>query len=293
MLRRASATGAAAAPGRLRVDPDATWTDTYGELREGSKFSYTAEVQLSPLVGVVGETGDVLAIRARGEGASPRRKLASLIDDCVAAIPKEARPRCELWIRIDSAGFSKDAVDACVCHEATVTITAEQHSAVRGAIAALEMGSSTTGASAKDADGWRALRLRGRRDHLSLRLPRPTPCRPPPAIGPGEQLSFDDLDGWRLFACVTNAPDEHSAIANDYHHRLRKGASEEAIRQLKSDFNMSHAPVQDFFGNRVWWPSGALAYNVARWLRVLAPPEPFATCRAKRLRTSFLNVPAK
>ena len=58
-----------------------------------------------------------------------------------------------MWIRIDSAGFSKDVVDACVCHEATVTITAEQNSAVRAAIAALEMGSSTTGASAKDADG--------------------------------------------------------------------------------------------------------------------------------------------
>ena len=92
VLRRASATGTAAAPGRLRVDPDATWTDTYGALREGSMFSYKAEVQLSPLVGVVGETSDVLAIRARGEDASPRRKLASLIDDCVAAIPKEARP---------------------------------------------------------------------------------------------------------------------------------------------------------------------------------------------------------
>ena len=56
---------------------------------------------------------------------------------------------------------------------------------------------------------------------------------------------------------------------------------------------MNHAPVQDFFGNRVWWLSGALAYNVARWLRVLALPEPFATCRDKRLRTSFLNVPDK
>ena len=46
-------------------------------------------MQLSPLVGVVGETGDVLAVRARGGNASPRRKLASFIDECVAAIPAE------------------------------------------------------------------------------------------------------------------------------------------------------------------------------------------------------------
>ncbi len=50
---------------------------------------------MSPLVGVVGETGDVLAIRARGNEASPRRKLDRFIDECVAAIPTEARANYE------------------------------------------------------------------------------------------------------------------------------------------------------------------------------------------------------
>jgi hypothetical protein len=49
--------------------------------------------------------------RARGGNASPRRKLASFIDECVAAIPVEARANYQLWIRIDSAGFSKSVVD--------------------------------------------------------------------------------------------------------------------------------------------------------------------------------------
>ncbi|MHB8290793.1 MAG: transposase family protein [Acidimicrobiales bacterium] len=70
MLRRAWAMGAAPAPGILTIDPDATYVDTYGKLKEGSTFSYKHEVQMSPLVGVVGETGDVLAIRARGGNAS-------------------------------------------------------------------------------------------------------------------------------------------------------------------------------------------------------------------------------
>ncbi len=101
------------------------------------------------------------------------------------------------------------------------------------------------------------------------------------------------MGGWRFFACITNAPASIGAVHIDHHHRLRGGTAEEAIRQLKSDFGMSHAPVQSFFGNWIWWLSAALAYNVARWLRVLALPESFATCRGKRLRTSFLNVPAK
>jgi hypothetical protein len=112
MLRRAWAMGAAPAPGILTVDPDATYINTYGKSKEGSTFSYKHEVQMSPLVGVVGETGDVLALRARGGNASPRKKLASFIDECVVAIPKETRGNYQLWVRIDSAGFSKKVVKA-------------------------------------------------------------------------------------------------------------------------------------------------------------------------------------
>jgi hypothetical protein len=36
-----------------------------------------------------------------------------------------------------------------------------------------------------------------------------------------------------------------------------------------------------------------LAYNVARWVRVLALPQSFRTCRGKRLRASFFNVAAR
>jgi hypothetical protein len=84
--------GAAPAPGILTIDPDATYIGTYGRPKEGSAFSYKGEVQMSPLVGVVGETGDVLALRARGANAHPTKKLAGFTDECVAAIPKGIRP---------------------------------------------------------------------------------------------------------------------------------------------------------------------------------------------------------
>jgi hypothetical protein len=84
-----------------------------------------------------------------------------------------------------------------------------------------------------------------------------------------------------------------SATDIDHHHRLRGGAPEEAIRQLKEDFGMNHAPLQSFPANWLWWLASALAYNVARWVRVLALPESFRTCRGKRLRSSFFNVPAR
>jgi hypothetical protein len=110
----------------------------------------------------------------------------------------------------------------------------------------------------------------------------------------GEQLSFDDLGGWRFFALVTNVPPLLAAAVDvEHHHRLRGGAPEEAIRQLVYDFGMNHAPLQSFMANWLWWLASALAYNVARWVRVLALPEAFRTCRGKRLRMSFFNVAAR
>jgi hypothetical protein len=52
-----------------------------------------------------------------------------------------------------------------------------------------------------------------------------------------------------------------------------------------------HAPVTSFFGNWLWWQASALAYNVARWLRVLALPRAWHHVRGKRLRLGLLNVP--
>ena len=293
MLRRAWAMGAAPAPGILTIDPDATYIDTYGKHKEGSTFSYKHEVQMSPLVGVLGETGDVLALRARGGNASPRKKIASFIDECVAAVPAEASLHYQLWIRVDSAGFSRQVVDTATKHSAAFSITCIQNTSVRKAIEALATDPATTWASALDATGEitgaevAETTYRFARRDLRLIVRRQKKAS-------GEQLSFDDLGGWRFFALVTNIPPIFgSAVDIEHHHRLRGGAPEEAIRQLKWDFGMNHAPVQNFFGNWVWWLGSALAYNVARWVRVLALPEAFAKCRGKRLRASFFNVAAR
>ena len=293
MLRRAWAMGAAPAPGILTMDPDATYIDTYGKLKEGSTFSYKHEVQMSPLVGVVGETGDVLAIRARGGNASPRKKLASFIDECVAAIPGEARSRYQLWLRVDSAGFSRKVVETATKHSAAFSITCVQNKSVRRAIEALAADPATVWTPAKETDAELAgsevaettYRFAKRDLRLIVRRQKKTA---------GEQLSFDDLGGFRFFALITNIPPIFAtAVDVDRHHRLRGGAPEEAIRQLVHDFGMNHAPLQRFMANWLWWLASALAYNVARWVRILALPESFRTCRGKRLRASFFNVPAR
>jgi hypothetical protein len=110
----------------------------------------------------------------------------------------------------------------------------------------------------------------------------------------GDQLAFDDLDGWRLHAIITNVPAERlSAAEVEAHHRLRGGIPEDTIRALKNDYGMIHAPVQSFFGNWLYWQATALAHNVGLWLRTLALPRALRRARGKRLRLAFLNVAAR
>lgn len=137
MLRRAWAAGTVPCGDRLTIDPDATRVAVYGPGKEGSAFSRTGQTALSPLVGVLGETGDVLALRARGGAANDGRAMGSFIDECIAAIPKGCRDRYRLWIRVDSAGYQDQVVAAADRHQADYTVTAKAYPNVAAAVHAL------------------------------------------------------------------------------------------------------------------------------------------------------------
>ncbi len=292
MLRRAWAAGAAPDGDRITIDPDATRVATYGPGKEGSAFSRTGQTGLSPLVGVVGETGDVLALRARGGAANDGRAMGSFIDECVTAVPAGARDRYRLWIRVDSARYQQQVLEAAERHDADFTVTVKQYAPVAARIHALATDPDTVWSPAQGAEDERGSEVADTATTLLGRAVRLIVRRQPKRAG--EQLAFDDLDGWRLHAIITNVePARMTAAQVEAHHRLRGGIPEDTIRALKNDFGMVHAPVQSFFGNWLYWQAAALAHNVGRWLRTLALPRSFRRARGKRLRLGFLNVAAR
>lgn len=295
MLGRAWAMGAGPTGPIVTLDPDATLVDTYGPGKEGSTFSYKGETGLSPLIGVCGDTGDVLGLRARGGSAHPGRAMAGFVRECAAAIPQAVRDTKQLWVRIDSAGYQHDVFRACEQLGAIFSITAPQRSNINNTIAALAADPATVWSAAGGRENHKGSQVAettitiGRRkcDRRTLRM---IVRRQP--VQAGDQLSLDDIDGWRFHAIVTNI-DNKPAVDIEAHHRLRGGIPEDTIRQLKEDFGLCHAPVQNFFGNWLWWHGCALAYNVARWIRHFALPASFARCRGKRLRLAFFNIAAR
>jgi len=292
MLRRAWAAGAAPVGPRLTIDPDATRVATYGRGKEGSTFSRTGQTALSPLVGACGETGDVLALRARGGAANDGRAMGSFIDECVAAIPKRARGRYRLWIRVDSAGYQDQVLAAAERHRSDFSVTTKGYPNVAGLVHALAADPATTWTPALGHETDKGSEIAERTTVLLGRTVRLIVRRQPKTAG--DQLAFDDLDGWRLHAIITNIGAETMSAAEvEAHHRLRGGIPEDTIRALKTDFGMIHAPVQSFFGNWLYWQACALAHNAGLWLRTLALPGAFRRCRGKRLRLAFLNVAAR
>jgi len=292
MLRRAWAAGAAPDGERLTIDPDATRVAIFGPGKEGSAFSRTGQTALSPLVGVVGETGDVLGLRARGGAANDGRAMGRFIDECVSAVPAGARGGYRLWIRVDSAGYQQQVLEAAERHHADFSVTAKGYPNVLGAVHALATDPATVWTPALGAETEKGSEIAQTTATLLGRTLRLIVRRQPKTAG--DQFALDDLDGWRLHAIITNVDAERMTAAEvEAHHRLRGGIPEDTIRALKNDFGMIHAPVQSFFGNWLYWQAAALAHNVGLWLRTLALPRAFRRARGKRLRLAFLNVAAR
>ena len=207
------------------------------------------------------------------------------------------RDSSNIWVRIDSAGYQHAVFAAVEQLGAVFSITAPQHMNIRAAVRALAGDADTVWMPALNAEADKGSEIAEttieigtrKRDRRTLRL---IVRRQPTAAG--DQLSLDDVDGYRFHAIVTNIAAWLSPAAMiEAHHRLRGGVPEDTIRQLKEDFGLDHAPLQNFFGNWLWWHACALAHNTARWLDVLALPHEFRRCRGKRRRLAFFNVPAR
>jgi hypothetical protein len=284
--------GAAPEGGLVTIDPDATVVRTYGKNKEGSAHTYLGKPGLHPLVGVVGETGEVLAVRERSGNAQANRSLGSFTTECINAIPKEGRADRQLWVRSDSAGYQREVIEATEAAGAVWSVTAKQFPNVRQVIYALHSNPGTVWHRAQGAEGETGSEIAETTFTFAQREVRMIVRRR--RKDPGAQLSLDELDGYRFHAIITNIPPWlGSAVDVEAHHRLRAGIPEDTIKALKHDFGFCHAPLENFFGNWSWHLACALAHNVALWLKVLALPEAFRFCHGKRLRLMFLNLAAR
>jgi Transposase DDE domain group 1 len=100
---------------------------------------------------------------------------------------------------------------------------------------------------------------------------------------------FEERDGWRYQAFVTNTPTGQLGFLEARHRAHAR--VEDRIRHAK-DSGLGRFPSRDYQINQAWLTATAIAADLTAWLRLLALTGQLATAEPKALRYRLLHVPA-
>lgn len=106
---------------------------------------------------------------------------------------------------------------------------------------------------------------------------------------PGAQLRFDDVDGYRLTAFVTNT--RRGQLADLEMRHRRRARCEDRIRTAK-DAGLTNLPLHGFDQNQIWLLIVQLAGDLLAWMGLLALNGPARRWEPKTLRHRIFTIAA-
>lgn len=279
------------------LDVDATIVVTHSE-KESAAPTFKGSFGFHPIGVWCDNTTELLAARLR-PGNAAANTTADHIEVLTAAMTQIPRShRRHLLVRADGAGASHGLLDWLTDQNQVrgrrveYSIGFALTEAVRQAILLVpekvwtpaldaDGGVRTGGDVAEltgllDLSGWPA----GMR--VIVRRERPHP---------GAQLSiFEERDGWRYQAFVTNTATGQLAVLEARHRAHAR--VEDRIRAAK-DSGLGRFPSREFAINTAWLAAVAIAADLIAWLRMLALTGALAKAEPKALRYRLLHVPAR
>lgn len=279
-------------PERVTIDLDATLIESHSE-KDRAAGTYKRGFGFHPLLAYCDESGEALAgeLRPGNAGANTAADQIEVAERALGQIPQERIETIELLLRVDSAGATHDLLDWCREGQIGFSVGYDLTESVRSAILALRAESWRPAANRDgserdngevaeathllDLSGWPA----GAR--VIVRRERPHP---------GAQLSFQDHDGHRFQAILTDQQDADIALL-ECRHRARARV-EDQIRAAK-DTGLRNLPFRDFELNAVWLELVLIAHDLIAWTQALALTGELASCEPKRLRYRLLHVAAR
>ncbi|WP_042328974.1 IS1380 family transposase [Dietzia sp. UCD-THP] len=264
------------------LDVDATIVVTHSE-KENAAPTYKRTFGYHPIGVWCDNTEEFLAasLRPGNAGSNTAADHIDVLGQAIAQIP--AAHRRDLLIRSDGAGASHDLLD---------WITEQNR--IRGRRVEYSVGFSITAplrraiAICPEAAWGPALNPSGDiRDGMRVIVRRERPH-------PGAQLSmFEEIDGWRYQAFVTNTATGQLQFLEARHRAHAR--VEDRIRHAK-DTGLGRLPSREFALNQAWLVAVMLAADLVAWTRMLActgDAAVLALCEPKALRYRFLHVAAR
>lgn len=265
----------ASAANPLVIDLDATLVTAHSD-KEQAAPTFKRGYGFHPLCAFVDHGGDgtgeplAMLLRPGNTGSNTAADHETVIKQALAATPgiNPRRPGKKVLIRTGGAGGTRDLLWFChrrgVSYSIGWTLPAAMPQLYR-------LVPERVWQPAYDADGavregahvaelTDLLTLKGYPPGMRVIVRRERPH-------PGAQLRFEDIDGYRLTAFVTNT--QRGQLAElELRHR-RRARCEDRIRIAK-DTGLHNLPLQGFAQNRIWLLIVQLANDLLAWMGMLA-----------------------
>jgi hypothetical protein len=293
----ARAAGRDIGEGVVVLDVDSTIVLAHSD-KAGAAPTYKHTFGFHPILVTCDNTKEMLAIRLRpgNAGANTAADHLHVLGEAFAQIPPTHRRH--LLVRGDSAAATHAVLDWL--HEqgrrrgrtVEYSIGWAIGESERAAITALSAGawSAALDAEGQARDGAQVAELTGLLDlagwpagmRVIVRRERPHP---------GAQLSlFEEADGWRYIAFVTNTRQGQLQWLEARHRAHAR--VEDRIRCAK-DTGLGRLPSRDFEINQAWCLAAAIAADLIAWLQILTLDGELALAEPKRLRYRLLHTAAR
>ena len=279
----------------LVIDIDATLVTAHSE-KENAAPTFKRGFGFHPLCAFVDHgptgTGEPLAVllRAGNAGSNTAKDHLQVISDALAQIPGPRRGK-SILVRIDGAGGSHQVIEALtrrrLAYSVGFTLPPNTPDLLR--LIPERVWAPAYDADDEVRDGAWVAELTALLDLASwpagmrviVRKERPHP---------GAQLRFEDVDGMRITAFVTNTTRGQLADL-ELRHR-RRARCEDRIRIAK-DTGLTNLPLHSFAANQIWCAVVALATEITAWMQMLAlHGHPARRWEPKALRFRLFTIPA-
>lgn len=285
------------------LDVDATIVIAHSE-KENAAATFKRTFGYHPLGVWCDNTTEFLAakLRAGNAGSNTAADHIEVLTEAITQIP--AAHRRKLLIRSDGAGASHQLLD-WLTEQGQVRGRSVEYSvgfAITEKIRdAIDLIPKKVWTPALDADG--GVREGGDVAELTGLIDQDVLSKWPAGMRvilrrerphPGAQLSlFEERDGWRYQAFVTNATTGQLAFLEARHRAHAR--VEDRIRHAK-DSGLGRFPSREFAINQTWLLLTQIAADLVAWTRLLALTGDAATlaaCEPKALRYRLWHVPAR
>lgn len=258
----------------LVIDVDATLVTSHSD-KENTAPTFKHGYGFHPICAFLDHgpdgTGEALTmlLRPGNAGSNTAADHERAIKTALAGVPgiKPARPGKKVLIRIDGAGGTRELLWFCHRRGLSYSLgwtlpanTPDLYKLVPASVwqpAYNADGQARPGADV--AEFTDLLTLKGYPPGMRVIIRRERPH-------PGAQLRFDDVDGYRLTAFVTNTARGQLADL-ELRHR-RRARCEDRIRIAK-DTGLANLPLQGYAQNRVWLLIVQLAADLLTWMALL------------------------